>query len=87
MTDYGQFQTAPPQMTAAEQKRLIEHIEAYNTAVGEAELAQRRVVTAHAWLFCTCRRWFDRARPDVPPQAGCQVHGSALVSPDGREVV
>lgn len=55
-----------------------EHIE----AMAAAEVASRQLVLDYAWLLCKCRPWYDNSGD--PPQSGCQVHGTVMVTLDGR---
>jgi hypothetical protein len=49
----------------------------------ELEVEQRLIVLSHAWLFCTCRPWPEPGNV-TPPQTGCIVHGTVMVTLDGR---
>lgn len=53
-------------------------------AMEALEIEQRQLVVFHAWLLCTCRKWFDWEQIDVPPSAGCPVHGHVIMTRDGR---
>lgn len=50
----------------------------------DAEIEQRRTVLHWGAILCGCRPWHDREQPGMPPQAGCVVHGSVMVTLDGE---
>lgn len=74
----AQQQPDPEQVLRAQ--RLAE-------AVSREETASRRRLVANAWLFCSCRRYFDWEHPDMPAQAGCPVHGALMVLDGTGEVI
>jgi hypothetical protein len=55
-------------------------------AMEAAEIANRELVLSHAWLVCSCRKWYDRENPDVPPQSNCSVHGTMMITRSGRVI-
>lgn len=60
----------------------------HSAAAMAAEVAMRRNVVRWASVLCACRYPVWPVRGETgPPQAGCMVHGGALVSPDGLEVI
>lgn len=65
----------------------LERARKLNEAVAREETASRRRLVANAWLFCSCRRYFDWEHPDMPAQAHCPVHGSMMVLDGTGEVI
>lgn len=45
----------------------------------------RQATMDYAWLLCRCRPWFSWDAQE-PPQAGCEVHGTVMVTSDGRVI-
>jgi hypothetical protein len=76
MTD--PFAPVPPDLMAA-----ISAAQAAQDGATRAQLDARRQVLDYAWLLCSCRPWFSWEQRDVPPQAGCVVHGSVMVTLEG----
>jgi len=78
-----------PQGPSPEQAAIMAvqqaHAERVQQAAWETELLIRRMTIDYAWLYCRCRRWYKR--DDDPPQAQCVVHGSVLVSFDGKQAI
>lgn len=64
-------------------REMLKQRAAVIEAMQEAEIEQRRTVLAHAWLLCTCRPWPEPGCR-TPPQDGCVVHGSVMITLDGR---
>jgi hypothetical protein len=64
-------------------KAQQEQREAVLDRMEAAEIANRQLLLDMAWLVCSCRKWYDRAEPDVPPQSGCTVHGNVMVTRSG----
>jgi hypothetical protein len=75
------FAPVPPDLMAA--ISAAQAAQAAQDVATRAQLDARRQVLAYAWLLCSCRPWFDAAQRDVPPQAGCIVHGSVMVTLEG----
>jgi hypothetical protein len=67
-----------------EQEAYEKQLSDLQEQINELDREQRRTVLAHAWLLCTCRKWFDRADPAAPPQAGCIVHANIMITRDGE---
>jgi hypothetical protein len=69
----------PPDPESAQARTMA----AYQKAVREQQEDERRMVTGRwAGLYCTCA--FLRTPEKLPAQAGCIVHASWLLTPDGR---
>lgn len=79
---YAVPENLPPDVQAAVQAAQQAHEYAH-----ELEIEQRETLLRYAWLFCTCRPWPSRADGKLdttPPQSGCAVHGSVMVTMGGR---
>ena len=75
---YAVPENLPPDVQAAVQAAQQAHEYAH-----ELEIEQRETLLRYAWLFCTCRVWPERGNV-TPPQTGCVVHGSVMVTLGGR---
>lgn len=74
----------PPGFRTPEQEEFEKRAREFTERATRAEQDMRRQVIAHAWLLCSCRKWYDRAQPDKPPQADCLVHGNMIITPSGE---
>jgi hypothetical protein len=61
----------------------IEQMKAYQKASIAQQISDRRDMLRWAMIFCDCAPWYQ-GRGSSPPQVDCQVHGTMLISPDGR---
>lgn len=52
------------------------------------QLQEQHRVSLVEWaaVMCACRPWFDWNAGREPAAAGCPVHGSVVVTPDGRVI-
>jgi hypothetical protein len=78
------FAHQAPGPKSAEQEAYEQQLRDFQNKATALERDMRRSTVAHAWLLCTCRKWFDWRSPDKPPQAECIVHGGLMISPDGE---
>jgi len=69
------------QLTKAEQAL----IKAFRERERELGVAEREMITSHAWLFCSCTSSWQRLTVDTPPaHATCPVHHGFMITWDGR---
>lgn len=79
-----------PEDLPPEVKAQIERAEALQKKALAMEVEHRRQVLRFAAVMCTCLRpdgRFFGPRPDdysAYPSYGCAVHGSQMITPDGR---
>jgi hypothetical protein len=60
----------------------MERMERLQRLAGEMEVAARRRLLRFAAIMCCCRMYYDR-EDNMPPQAGCPVHGAMMIPADG----
>ena len=82
MSPFNLFQSNAPK--SPEQEAYERQLQELAERITALEREQRRTVIEFGWLLCTCRKWFDRAEPDKPPQAGCMVHANIMITTDGE---
>lgn len=68
---------------------VIEQMRRVREAEEAAYIAQREDIMAWPMIFCTCSEgWLisplGPGRAGQPPQVGCLVHGTVMVTRDGR---
>lgn len=68
----------PPDIQAA-----IEAAQAADAHAHRTQVDNRKAMLRFAAILCRCTPWHDRAEVS-PPQAGCPVHGTVMVTLDGE---
>lgn len=86
------FQMPDPGDLPPEVREEMRRAEEFRAKVLAMEIEQRRRVLFFAAAMCTCIRPAGRffgPRPDdysAMPSYGCAVHGSYMITPDGRMI-